>query len=416
MVRPRGLPLIHVVLVAPRFMENTLRYVEAFAALDGLVLSLVSEDPLERLRPSLRPRVAGHYRVASTLDGDQLTTAIGAIGRAVGRVDRVVGSLEQLQQPMADARERLGIEGPWRDTARNFRDKDRMKAVLREAGVPVARSALVSSWDELRRFLGEVGLPVVIKPQAGLGSRNTARITRPEELEALPRLGLVPREGAPLQVEEFVRAKEYTCETVTIRGEPVWRSGTRYHPGPLEVLENPWIQYCVLLPRETDDPLFRRFDPINGAALAALGMGTGLSHMEWFRRDDGSMLVSEVGARPPGVQIMPLMSLAHGFDAIAAWAELMAFERFSAPPRAFAAGAAFLRGQGRGARVRAVHGAATALAEVGDAVVELKLPAPGTPRAASYEGEGLAIVKHATTEGARRALSTLISCIRIELG
>jgi biotin carboxylase len=408
--------LIHVVLVAPRFMENTLRYVEAFAALDGVVLSLVSEDPVERLRPSLRPRVAGHYRVASTLDGDQLTTAIGAIARAVGPVDRVLGALEQLQQPMADARQRLGIEGPWAETARNFRDKDRMKAVLRDAGVPVARSALVSSWDELRRFLGAVGLPVVIKPQAGLGSRNTVRVTRPEELEALPRIGMIPRPGAPLQVEEFVRAREYTCETVSIRGEAVWRSGTIYHPGPLEVVENPWIQYCVLLPREADDPLFRRFDPINGAALKALGMQTGLSHMEWFRREDGSMLVSEVGARPPGVQIMPLMSLAHGFDAIAAWAELMTFERFTPPTRSFAAGAAFLRGQGRGDRVRAVHGVQAALAEIGEDVVELRLPAPGSPRAPGYEGEGVALVKHATTEGARRALSTLISCVRIELG
>ena len=36
-------------------------------------------------------------------------------------------------------------------------------------------------------------------------------------------------------------------------------------------------------------------------ALGALGMGTGLTHMEWFLRADGSAIVSEVGARPPGV-------------------------------------------------------------------------------------------------------------------
>ena len=36
------------------------------------------------------------------------------------------------------------------------------------------------------------------------------------------------------------------------------------------------------------------------AALRALGLETGLTHMEWFRRADGSPIVSEVGARPPG--------------------------------------------------------------------------------------------------------------------
>ena len=41
---------------------------------------------------------------------------------------------------------------------------------------------------------------------------------------------------------------------------------------------------------------------LNARALAALGMGTGLSHMEWFLRKDGSPVVSEVGARPPGAK------------------------------------------------------------------------------------------------------------------
>ncbi len=32
----------HIVFVAPRFMENTNRYVKAFASLDGVTLSVVS--------------------------------------------------------------------------------------------------------------------------------------------------------------------------------------------------------------------------------------------------------------------------------------------------------------------------------------------------------------------------------------
>ncbi|MCZ7678074.1 MAG: hypothetical protein M5U28_04585 [Sandaracinaceae bacterium] len=212
------------------------------------------------------------------------------------------------------------------------------------------------------------------------------------DLAALPSLGFAPTSDAPLQVEEFVRAREHTCETVTIRGEPVWRSGTRYFPGPLEVLETPWIQYCVLLPRESDDPTFTRFHPINAAALSALGIGTALTHMEWFQAGD-RLLVNEVGARPPGVHIMPMMGLAHDTDMIRAWAELVTFDRFTPLERRWAAGAAFFRGQGRGAHVRAVHGVEAALAEVGASVVEARFPRPGQPRAEGYEGEGYAIVK-----------------------
>lgn len=407
--------MTHVVFVAPRFLENTLRYVDAFASLTDAELSLISEDPLERLHMSLRERVAGHYRVRDVLDPDQLTIAARAIGRGVGRVDRLAGVLEQLQLPMAAARERLGIEGAWIETARRFRDKDRMKEVLREAGVPVARSALCRSVEELHAFVRTVGLPVVVKPPAGLGSKSTVRVEDWGDLEALARAGFVPTPAAPLQVEEFVRAREHTCETVSIHGRPVWRSGTRYFPGPLEVLETPWIQYCVLLPREADDPTFAKFHPLNDAALAALGMGTGLSHLEWFLREDGSMLVSEVGARPPGVHIMPMMSIAHEMDMFRAWAELVTFDRFDPPARRWAAGAAFFRGQGAGERVRAVHGTEV-LEEVRPHLVDVRLPRPGQPRASSYEGEGFAIIRHPETQGAKHVLSRLIGSIRVELG
>ncbi|MEO7736026.1 MAG: hypothetical protein ABIY55_34030 [Kofleriaceae bacterium] len=407
--------MVHVVFLAPRFLENTNRYVRAFAELDGVTLSLVSLDPEEAIPAPLRPRIAAHYRVADLVDSAQLTVAVRAIGSAVGRVDRLIGFLEQLQVPMAEVRDALGLEGMSAAVARNFRDKDRMKEVLRSHGVPVARSTLARSSADLAAFVARVGLPVIVKPQAGLGSRATYRIEREAEL-ALAQ----PSSAQPLQIEEFVRAREHTCETVTVRGVPVWRSGTRYFPSPLETLETPWMQYCVLLPREDDDPTWTGFHPINTAALAALfgdeastSAGSALTHMEWFLREDGTSLVNEVGVRPPGVHIMPLMSLAHETDMFSDWARLLAFDTFTPKPRRFAAGSAFFRGHGGGERVASVEGVERAIAEAGDALVELRSPKVGQPRAEGYEGEGYAIVKHDTTEGVKRALLAVIQAIQI---
>jgi phosphoribosylaminoimidazole carboxylase (NCAIR synthetase) len=409
----------HVVFIAPRFLETTNRYVRAFAELDEVTLSLVSMDPEEAIPAPLRPRVAGHYRVADALDPAQLTHAVRAIGRSVGRVDRLTGALEQLQLPMAEVRDALGIDGLTGEIARNFRDKDRMKEVLRAHGVPVARSTLARTPAELAAFAEQVGFPVIVKPQAGLGSRATHRLEDARDLAALP----PPTPAQPLQVEEFVRAREHTCETVTIRGVPVWRSGTRYFPSPLEVLETPWVQYCVLLPREDDDPTWTRFHPTNTAALTALlgdragtAAGTALTHMEWFLREDGTCLVNEVGARPPGVQIMPLMGLTHETDLFADWARLIALDAFTPKRRLRAAGAAFFRGQGAGTRVASVEGVELAAEACGPALVELRAPKVGQPRAEGYEGEGWAIVSHETTEGAKQALLALIQTIQVRYG
>jgi len=413
----------HVAFVAPHFLETTNLYLASFASLDGVTLSVISEDPQEALPARLRPHVAGYYRVTSSLDADALAAAARGLTQTVGRIDRLVGALEQLQVPMARARDAVDIEGIRDSVAQSFRDKDRMKTVLRESGIPVARSALCESPDDLREFVNLVGFPVIVKPQAGLGTRDTFRVTSDADLAALTGRGVVPSRARPLQVEEFVRAREHTCETVTVRGVPVWRSGTRYLPTPLEVVENPWIQYCVLLPREDEETVWTKFHPINAAALAALfgpaastAAGSALTHMEWFLREDGTALVNEVGARPPGVGIMPLMSIAHETDLYRDWARLIAFDQFTPRKRRWAAGAAFLRGHGGGTRVVSVKGVEDAVAASGSALVELRTPKVGQARATGYEGEGVALVRHATTEGARRALLDVIEKIQVRYG
>lgn len=406
---------VHVLYVAPYYSANILQCLDALASLPDVRIGLITHEPESTLPERYRGRVVGHYQVRDCLDAEQLIAAGKAFQAGWGRVDRLIGFLEQMQTPLSIARDKLGIPGMTEAVARNFREKNRMKAKLREAGLPVARQALIGSAEDARSFVREVGYPIVLKPPAGLGSRATVRATDDESLaSALAELFVTP--SNPAQAEEFVRGEEHTFETVTIQGKPVWHSSSYYLPGPLQVLENPWIQYCVLLPREQLQPHAQTFRALNVRALQALGIGTALTHMEWFLRADGSMVISEVAARPPGVHLMPMMGLCHGVDMWQKWAELMVFDRFEAPPRQFAAGAAFFRGQGPGQVVRAVEGLAEAQELAGAWVVDRKLPKVGQPRASGYEGEGYALVKGETTEEVVNALRGLVSSVRVVLG
>lgn len=403
-----------VVFVAPFFLETTLRFVDAVAQLPGVATAVVSQDPADRLPPGLRRRLAAHRRVADALDPQQIADAVRALAAEVGAPARLLGALEQLQVPLGEVRDALGIEGMGAETAKNFRDKGRMKDVLAAAGVPCARHARVTGEAAAWEFARRAGFPLVVKPAAGAGARSTWRVTGPDELGAAL-AACRPAPERPAVVEEFVTGEEFSFDTVSVHGRPVWHSLSRYLPAPLHVVDNPWIQWCVLIPREIDHP---RFDDIRGVAfraLAALGMGTGLSHMEWFRRPDGAVLVSEVGARPPGAQITSLISWAHDVDLYRAWARLVVFDEFAPPPRRYAAGCAYLRGQGRG-QVRATHGLAEVLSELGGLVVEHRAPAPGAAPTGSYEGEGYVIVRHPETAVVERALATIVERVRVELG
>jgi hypothetical protein len=85
------------------------------------------------------------------------------------------------------------------------------------------------------------------------------------------------------------------------------------------------------------------------------------------------------------------------------------------PPRRYATGAAYLRGQGRG-RIVAVHGLKEAERAVGPLISDAKLPKVGDTPKDTYEGDGYVIVRHPDTAVVERALTTLISTIRVELG
>ncbi len=403
----------HVIFAAPFFMDATLRFLRGAAGLPGVALTIVSQDPEDRLPAELRSRLAGHWRVADALDPQQLVDAARQLEARFGRASAYIAALEQLQVPLAVAREALGIDGLSSAAARNFRDKSRMKDVLRAAGVPCARHALVGDPESAQAFTQRVGFPVVVKPPDGAGGKATFRLDRPQDL-AVWLQRYPPNPEHPTLFEEFVRGTEHSFDSVCVDGRPVWHSISRYMPSPLEVLENDWIQWCVLLPRDIEGA---EFDPIRKAgfaAIEALGLQTGLSHMEWFRLADGSIAISEVGARPPGAQFSTLLSYAHDIDFYAAWPRLMVFGEFDPPRREYAAGAAYIRGQGRG-HVRRIAGIDDVQRRFGSIVVEAKLPLEGQPPSDSYEGDGYIIVRHPDTDVVQHALQQIVSTIRVEL-
>lgn len=414
--------MMHVVFAIPFAMENTLRFARAVAGLSGVQMSVVSQDSVERLPLDLRTKLVGFEQVADAMSAADLAAGVARLQQQCGRVDRLLGILEPLQEPLAQVRERLQIRGMDSRTSTNFRDKSRMKKVFAAADIPCARHRLCSSVDEAVAFAGDTGYPVVAKPPAGAGAKATSRCDGEADLrEFLDQVH--PAAGREVLVEEFVVGREFSFDSMTVHGRHVFHNICCYYPTPLEVMDNPWIQWCVVLPRDLADKDFHEIYQTGPRALDALGMWTGMSHMEWFRRGDGTIAISEVAARPPGAQFVSLMGHVLDVDMHRLFAELMVFEQVEVPPRRFAAAAAYLRGQAspeqRGAgvplRVRAVHGLDRIRRELGEMVVEAKVPSIGAPQAESYEGDGHIIVRHPDTTVARDAVREIVSTVRVEL-
>jgi len=399
----------NVVFAAPFPLETTMRFARAAARLpDVRLLAVMQESPKGEDARIFSDVV----RVSDGLSAQDLVDACRVLARRHGPIHRLTGILEPLQVQLAEARTVLGIPGTDPRTADLFRDKARMKDALRAAGLPAARHKLVSSWADAEEFVNHVGFPIVMKPPAGMGAKATFRVNDVASLRGALE-AIQPNRERPVLAEEFLKGREFSFETITIAGQPQFHSISHYLPSCLEVLENPWIQWTCLLPRDISGPEYAAPRKMGLAAVSALGLDSGFTHMEWFQRDDESLAIGEIAQRPPGANITRMTGLAHDFDPYRAWARAVVDQAFDGPyERKYAVGCAYLRGIGRG-RIARVDGIEAAQEKVAGLVEEAKLPTVGAPKSDSYEGDGYVIVRHRDTEVVRAALKAVVETIRV---
>ncbi len=401
----------NLVFIAPYLKPQTLRFVDAVRGLDDVrVIGLCQRQ--DGIVPADRARFDDLVECEDCFEIEALEKTIRSVESTHGSLHRILSILETIQHKVAIVRERFGLAGLTPEVAERFLDKNVMKAKLRELGLPCARHALIRDASEADAFAKSVGWPIVVKPPVGAGCLSTFLVKNEDDLRnALAEAA--PSADAPAQAEEFITGEEFSFDTVVVNGEVRFHSINHYLPTPMEVVRNPWIQWTYLSPREVDTPEFADVCAIGAQAVESMGLEFGLSHMEWFRRPDGSIAIGEIAARPPGAQIVPAMGVAHETDFFRVWARAMVDGEFDGPfERKWAVGTAFLRGQGSG-RVSHVEGIDEVKNRHGALIAEEYIPVIGAEKSESYEGDGHFLLKSKSTEEVGRALKDIVSTVRV---
>lgn len=229
---------------------------------------------------------------------------------AEGPFTHCIAAVEAAVVAASHARRVLGARRSPHTIALRCHDKLLMKEKLRAAGVPVADFADLSRPEGRRRAL-ELGRPLVVKDRKSSGSRGIEMITEgrldPEALRSRGRMA-----------ERFVTGAEASVESFVHDGKIVWSSTTLYwRPKHVNVVPS------GLPPERLEEVL-----AANAAALEALAVSWGMTHLELFLTENGCV-VGEVGLRPPGGYIMRCLALAYGFDP---WDAFCAVELGEVPP------------------------------------------------------------------------------------
>lgn len=374
----------------------------------------VGDTPFEALPGGLRGALASYLHVPAMGDLAAVRRRVLESVRQGGlRPDRLEALWEPLTMVAAELRAELGIPGMSPDSVLGFRDKAVMRERVAAAGLRVPRTLLVRSRSQAWAAAEDLGFPVVLKPVDGAGSADTNRCDAAVQFEA----ALHATTGhAELLVEEFIDGPEFTYETLCIDGVPVYESVCRYEPNTLVARQNEWISPIIQSVRDLDAPEVRPGVELGRAVIKALGMGTGITHMEWFRAKDGTAVFGEIAARPPGANMVDLANYSDDADLYRAWADAVCWGRAPAlRPRPWSAAIVFKRAEGDG-RIAEIRGMGAFLQRYGRHVARQDLLPLGAPRRnwrETFLSDGNVVVRHEDEGECRRIARAFADTVRI---
>jgi biotin carboxylase len=370
----------------------------------------VGDTPARSLPHDVRDALEDYLQVPSALDEADVTRRVERWLR--GRwIDRVETNWEPMMLLAADLRTRWSLPGMRRDAVIGFRDKVAMRERVAAAGIRVPKSARIRSAEEAWAAAERIGFPLIFKPVAGAGSADTWAAASKQELETvLARTAHV----AEASLEELIEGDEYTYETICADGVPLYESCTRYYPNVLEARKKEWISPIILTLRDRQGAMVSDAVAMGRKAIDALGMGSGFTHMEWFRSTSGEAVFGEIACRAPGANMVDLTNYAGDVDLFVEWARAVVEGRVLAPPeQKYHAAIVFCRAKGQG-RISGYDGLDGFLARYRAHVARVDFLPIGAPRRdwrQTFLSDGNIVVRHpehdAALEMAREAAATI---------
>ena len=359
----------------------------------GARVFAVDQVPESHLPQIVRESLSGYCQVPS-LFGEE--AAFNAVMKWAGSAtfDRVESLWEPCVLLAARLREAFDVPGMRYEQVVRFRDKDKMKQAVADAGLRTPRHQRANNGKECFDAAEQVGFPICLKPVAGAGSENTFRVDSTRDMErALQKAG----HDREYNVEEFIEAEEYTFDTICVDGRIVYENISWYRPRPLVGRSVEWISPQTVTLRDIERPEFDAGRLLGENVLKALGHDTGFTHMEWYLKSDGEAVFGEIAARPPGAHTVDTMNFASDIDLFTGWAEAVVNGAFPFDfERLYNCAIIFKRAQGQGI-IQRIEGLDRILASFGEHIAAIELLPVGAHRrdwVKTLLSDGFVFVRH----------------------
>jgi carbamoyl-phosphate synthase large subunit len=195
--------------------------------------------------------------------------------------------------------DRYGVELIGADVEAIQRGEDRLKfkEIVGSIGGDVPRSAVCHTMEEVRTAVGELGLPVVIRPSFTMGGLGSGMAHTDADLERLAGTGLAASPVTEVLIEESVLGwKEYELELMRDRHDNVVVVCSIENLDPMGVHTGDSITVAPAM--TLTDREYQHMRDVGIAVLRAVGVDTGGCNIQFaVHPDTGRLVVIEMNPR-----------------------------------------------------------------------------------------------------------------------
>ena len=315
------------IFISPNFPVNYWMFCRGLRD-NGLRVLGIGDQPYDDLSWELKDTLTEYYKVDDLKEYDSVYRAVAFYIFKYGRIDWIESNNEYWLEQDAKLRTDFNIPSGFhtKDLPR-IRYKSHMKTYYQKAGIPTARYHMVDTLSGCRQFIREVGYPVVVKPDNGVGASLTWCI---ENAAQLRQFFKEKPQDISFIMEEFIFAEINSYDAIIdSHGEPLFETGNITPVSIMDIVNKKLDSLYYIV--KTLAPSTRA---AGRACVKSFGVKSRFVHFEFFRllKDQkglgkaGDLVALEVNMRPSGGFTPDMINFASETDVYKIWADMIAFD------------------------------------------------------------------------------------------
>ncbi len=318
----------NVIFISPNFPTNYWQFCRELKS-NGLNVLGIGDQPYDELMPELKESLNEYYKVNSLEDYNEVYRAVAFFAFKYGRIDFIESNNEYWLEQDAKLRTDFNIKTGFQEKdLPRIKYKSKMKKYYEKAGIPVARYHLVDSEKNCLKFIGNVGYPVIVKPDNGVGASHTYKLESDKDLASF----FAEKEADVSYImEEFINAEINSYDAIIdSHGNPIFETG---NCTPISIMDS--VNYGDDAIFYIEKNLAEDVQKAGRATIKSFGVKSRFVHFEFFRLlsdhegigKKGTVMALEVNMRPCGGFTPDMINYARETNVYKIWADMVAFDK-----------------------------------------------------------------------------------------